>query len=124
VLVVEDNPINLEVVIAFLEDEGCQALSADTAEQGLRLAAAERPDLILMDLQLPGMTGYDATRRLKADPATAPIPIVAFTAQAMRGEEARARQAGCDGYLTKPVDGQVFRETLRRFLPARDKGTT
>lgn len=117
VLVVEDNPTNLEVAVAFLEDEGCQILTADTADLGLRLAAAERPDLILMDVQLPGMTGFEATRRLKADPATAAIPVVAVTAQAMRGDEARAKEAGCDGYLSKPLDRQLFRDTLRRFLP-------
>ena len=117
VLVVEDNPINLEVTVAFLEDKGCQILTAETAELGLRLATAERPDLILMDLHLPGMTGYEATHRLKADPATAAIPVVALTAQAMRGDEARAKEAGCDGYLSKPLDRQRFRDTLRRFLP-------
>jgi len=116
VLVVEDNPVNLELVAALLESEGCGAISAESADTGLRLAAAERPDLILMDIQLPGMSGHDATRRLKADPATAGIPVVALTAHAMRGEEARAREAGFDAFLTKPIDTQAFRETLRRFL--------
>ena len=120
VLVIEDDPVNQEVVSAFLEGEGCRILTADTAEEGLRLATAERPDLVLMDVELPGMTGYEATRRLKADPATATIPVVAFTAQAMRGEEEKAKAAGCDAYLTKPLDPEVFRETLRRFLS--DKG--
>jgi len=120
VLVVEDNLVNLELVIALLEQEGCRILTADTAQEGLRLATAEHPDLILMDEQLPGMTGYEATRRLKADPATATIPVVAFTAQAMRGEEEKAKAAGCDAYLTKPLDPEVFRETLRRFLPRRE----
>lgn len=117
VLVVEDNPVNLEVVVAFLEGESCQILSAETAEAGLRLARAERPDLILMDVHLPGVTGYEATRRLKADPATAAIPVVALTANAMRGDEARAREAGCDAYLTKPLETRLLRETLRRYLP-------
>jgi len=116
VLVVEDNLANMELTIAMLEQDGCQVLTAQTADAGLRLAASERPDLILMDLQLPGMTGYEATRRLKAGPATAAIPVVALTAQAMRGDEARARQAGCDAYLTKPLEGRILRETLRRFL--------
>ena len=123
VLVVEDNLVNLELVIALLEQEGCRILTADTAQEGLRLATAEHPDLILMDVQLPGMTGYEATRRLRADPATAGIPVVAFTAQAMRGEEEKAKAAGCDAYITKPLDAEVFRETLRRFLRGRDKGT-
>lgn len=117
VLVVEDNPVNLELVTELLEQEGCEALAAESADAGLRLAAAERPDLILMDLQLPGMTGYEATRRLKADPATATIPVVALTAHAMRGDDAAAKEAGCDGYLTKPLSTQAFRETLRRLLP-------
>jgi two-component system cell cycle response regulator DivK len=116
VLVVEDNPVNLELVAALLESEGCGVISAETADVSLRLATTERPDLILMDIQLPGMSGHDATRRLKADPATAKIPVVALTAHAMRGEEARAREAGFDAFLTKPIDTQAFRETLRRFL--------
>ena len=116
VLVVEDNPVNLELVGALLESEGYSVIPAETADVGLRLAAAERPDLIVMDIQLPGMSGYDATRLLKADPAMAAIPVVALTAHAMRGEEARAREAGCDAFLTKPIDTKLFRETLRRFL--------
>ena len=126
VLVVEDNPVNLELVTAILEEEGCQFLAAETADVCLRLAAAERPDLIVMDVQLPGMTGYEATRRLKADPATAAIPVVAVTAQAMRGEEVKAREAGCDAYLTKPLDARAFRRTIRRLLgnaPARQANT-
>jgi two-component system, cell cycle response regulator DivK len=121
VLVVEDNPVNLELLAALLEEEGYRLLSAETAAAGLRLAASEHPDLILMDVQLPGMTGYEATRQLKADPATAAIPVVIVTAQAMRGEEAKARESGCDAYLTKPLDTQAFRATLRRLL--RGRGT-
>jgi CheY-like chemotaxis protein len=75
-----------------------------------------------MDLHMPGTTGYEATRRLKANPATAAIPVIALTAQAMRDDEAHAREAGCDGYLTKPLDGKAFRETLRRFLSSRGTG--
>jgi two-component system cell cycle response regulator DivK len=116
VLVVEDNPVNLELVAALLESEGCGVIPAETGDVSLRLAATEQPDLILMDIQLPGMSGHDATRRLKADPSTAGIPVVALTAHAMRGEEARAREAGFDAFLTKPIDTQVFRATLRRFL--------
>ena len=116
VLVVEDNPVNLELVGALLESEGYSVIPAETADVGLRLAATEPPDLVVMDIQLPGMSGYEATRRLKADPATAAIPVVALTAHAMQGEEARAREAGCDAFLTKPIDTKMFRETLRRFL--------
>ena len=117
VLVVEDNPVNLELVTEVLKQEGHQVLTAQSAEAALHLAAAERPDLILMDVHLPGMTGYEATRRLKANPATAAIPVVALTASAMRGDDLKAREAGCDGYLTKPLDLRVFRKTLRRLLP-------
>ncbi len=116
VLVVEDNPVNLELVAALLESEGCGVIPAETADASLRLAAEERPDLIVMDIQLPGMSGHDATRRLKADPATAGIPVVALTAHAMRGEEARAHEAGFDAFLTKPVDTHAFRAALHRFL--------
>lgn len=116
VLVVEDNPVNLELVTELLEQEGCQVLAAASAEAGLRLALAERPDLVLMDMQLPGLSGYEATRQLKANPATAAIPVVALTAFAMRGDDRKAGEAGCDGYLTKPLNTDAFSETLRRFL--------
>jgi len=122
VLVVEDNAVNLELITALLEQEGCQVLVAETAEAALRLARTARPHLILMDVQLPGMTGYEAARQLRDDPSTAAIPVVAVTAQAMRGDEARAAQAGCAGYLTKPVDALIFRQTLRRLLPKGERG--
>ncbi len=113
VLVVEDNPINLELTAALLEQAGCEVLAA---EAGLQLAGAARPDLVLMDLQLPRMTGYEVTRRLKADPVTAGIPVVALSANAMAGDEARAKTASCDGYLTKPLDRQRLQEVLREFF--------
>lgn len=116
VLVVEDNPVNLELAVALLEQEGCEALVAETADVALDLARTRQPNLILMDVQLPGMTGYEATRRLKADPITAAIPVVALTAQAMRGDEALATEAGCAGYLAKPLDRQKFHEMLHRLL--------
>lgn len=116
VLVIEDDAVNLELAALVLEEAGCEVLTAASAEAGLRLAAAERPALILMDLHLPGLTGFEATRRLKADPATAGIPVVALTADAMRETEARAIEAGCDAFLTKPLDAARLRETLRRFL--------
>ncbi len=118
VLVVEDNPVNMELVTEVLKQDGYQVLTTESAEVGFRLAVAERPDLILMDLQLPGMTGYEATRRLKAHPATADIPVLALTASAMRGDERMAFEAGCDAYLTKPLNLPLFRETLRRFFPS------
>jgi CheY-like chemotaxis protein len=122
VLVVEDNAVNLELMVALLEQEGCEVLVAETADVALRLARTARPDLILMDVQLPGMTGYEATRHLKADPTTAAIPVVALTAQAMRGDEDRAAVAGCAAFLTKPLDGRAFRDVLHRFLPKSERG--
>jgi CheY-like chemotaxis protein len=122
VLVVEDNALNLELVSVLLDVEGCEVLAADTAVEGIRLAVAERPDLIVMDVRLPDMVGYDAVRSLKTDPRTAGIPVMAFTAHAMRGEDARASAAGCDAYLTKPVDTRRFHEAVQRLLrsePAR-----
>lgn len=116
VLVVDDHPMSLELVSVLLAQEGNQVLAATSGEVGLRLAAAEAPDLILMDLQLPGMTGYEAIRRLKADPVTAAIPVLALTGSAMKGDDLKVRAAGADGYLTKPLDARVFRETLRRIL--------
>jgi len=124
ILVVEDNLVNLELAVALLEHEHCEVLTAETADVALHLARTELPDLILMDLHLPGMTGYEATRRLKTDPATARIPVVALTAQAMCGDDLRAAEAGCAAYITKPVDTQSFREILRRFLSFGEPGIT
>ncbi|MGD0267121.1 MAG: response regulator [Candidatus Methylomirabilota bacterium] len=122
VLVVEDHSMSLELVTELLQEEGNQVLAATSGEAGLRLAAAEGPDLILMDLQLPGMTGYEAIRRLKANPATAAIPVLALTGSAMRGDDLKVREAGADGYLTKPLDARAFRETLRRILAGGARG--
>lgn len=120
VLVVEDNPVNLELAVALLEAEGCRVLTATTADEGIGLVAAQRPHLILMDIQLPGKTGYEATRQLKADPATAAIPIVALTAQAMTGDREKALAAGCDEYCTKPLDTGRFRALLHRHLGVQE----
>ncbi len=103
VLVIEDNPANLKLVTLMLHKAGHTVKSAQTAEDGLALVRAERPDLIVMDIQLPGISGLDATRLLKQNPATRPIPVIAVTALAMKGDEERIRAAGCDGYLTKPL---------------------
>jgi CheY-like chemotaxis protein len=116
VLVIEDDPVNLELTVALLENERYAVSSAGTAEEGIRLARRERPDLILMDVRLPGRTGLDAARELKADSATTGIPIVALTAQALAGDRERALAAGCDDYCAKPVDAEQFRAVLRRFL--------
>jgi two-component system, cell cycle response regulator DivK len=104
ILIVDDNPQNLKLVRVLLADEGYQVKTAVDAEEALALLETFMPRLILMDLQLPGMDGLELTRRLKADPARRGIVIVALTAYAMKGDEAKARAAGCEGYVTKPID--------------------
>ena len=104
ILVVDDRPLNLKLTRLLLTGEGYEVQTAIDAEQTLAVLQGFRPDLILMDLQLPGIDGFELTRRLKADPATTAIRIVALTAYAMKGDEDRAREAGCDGYIAKPID--------------------
>jgi two-component system, cell cycle response regulator DivK len=115
VLVVEDNPLNLKLVRDVLGHAGYRVLEAADAERGIALARSQRPDIVLMDIQLPGIDGVEALGRLRADPATAGIPVVALTAFAMKDDRERLLAAGFDGYLEKPVSvralpGQV--ETL------------
>jgi len=116
VLVVEDNPVNLELVSALLEEHACETLAATTGDAALHLLRQSRPNLVLVDVQLPGMSGYEVARLIKADPALADIPVVALTAHAMAHEDVRAREAGCDAFLTKPIDIRAFKEILQRFL--------
>jgi len=116
ILLVEDHPTNRELVTDLLENAGYQVLQATTAEEGMALISLHRPDLILMDIQLPGQNGLEATRLLKADPATRAIPVIALTAYAMPGDEERIRDAGCDGYLTKPLRVQSLLESIAASL--------
>jgi two-component system, cell cycle response regulator DivK len=119
ILIVEDVELNRDLLAQLLEDE-YEILCASDGASGLALAARERPDLILMDLSLPVLDGWEATRRLKADPELRGVPVIALTAHAMEGDEARARACGCDDYLPKPLDEDRLFEKLRRFLgPAR-----
>jgi CheY-like chemotaxis protein len=92
-------------------------VTADDGAAGVAKVAAERPDLVLMDLSLPVIDGWEATRRIKADPSTASIPVIALTAHAMSGDEEKAKAAGCDDFLTKPVDEDLLFAALRRWLP-------
>jgi two-component system, cell cycle response regulator DivK len=108
VLVVEDNPANMTLAVFLLESAGHTVLSATDAEAGLTLARDEQPSLILMDIQLPGMDGLEATVMLKQDDATHTIPVIALTALAMKGDEERIRAAGCDGYIAKPLAYRDF----------------
>jgi len=103
ILIVEDNVTNMKLSTFLLESAEYTVLAATNAESGLTLAREQRPDLILMDIQLPGMDGLEATTLLKADEATRRIPVIALTALAMKGDEERIRAAGCDGYIGKPM---------------------
>ena len=116
VLVVDDNPLNIELVEFLLTAGGFEVAVANDAEQALAQMQRIDPALVLMDIQLPGMDGLSLTRRLKADPATRHIVIVAFTAHAMQGDEQAMRAAGCDGYVAKPIDVATFVGTLRKLL--------
>ncbi len=117
VLIVEDNANNRMIMRDLMEVQGHRTLEAVDGAEGLAMALEHRPDLILMDVQLPGMDGYEVTRRLKAQDETKHIPIVAVTSYAMKGEEERAREAGCDAYVSKPIDIRKLIETVQRFLP-------
>ncbi|MEO8069935.1 MAG: response regulator [Acidobacteriota bacterium] len=116
VLVVEDNAANMALAVFLLESAGHTVLTAIDAEAGLTLARAEQPGLILMDIQLPGMDGLEATTLLKRDHATRAIPVVALTALAMKGDEERIRAAGCDGYIAKPMGYKEFLATIAAQL--------
>lgn len=116
ILIVDDNPRNLKLARVLLASEGYEVRTAVDAEDALRVLASFSPELILMDLQLPGMDGLALTRQLKADPARRQILIVALTAYAMKGDEAKALAAGCDGYVTKPIDTDAFPQLVRDYL--------
>jgi two-component system, cell cycle response regulator DivK len=118
VLIVEDNPTNMTLAVFLLKSAGHDVLSATDAETGLTMARAEQPNLILMDIQLPGMDGLQATTLLKQDDATRDIPVIALTALAMKGDEERIRAAGCDGYIAKPMRYQEFLATVASQLTA------
>ena len=116
ILIVEDNPANMKLAVFLLQSAGHTVLSATDAEAGLTLARDELPDLILMDIQLPGIDGLEAIVLLKQDEATRAIPVIALTALAMKGDEERIRAAGCDGYIAKPMGIQEFLATIAAQL--------
>jgi len=116
ILVVEDEPANVEILKRLLTRKKHDVLVANTKEEAVATAAAEQPDLILMDISLPGIDGVEATSRLKARPDTGPIPIIALTANAMRGDRERFLAAGCDDYLSKPISTAELLEKLHRHL--------
>jgi len=116
ILIVDDNPANLKLAQLLLQIEGYGVRTAENAEQALVSLKTFRPDLILMDIQLPGIDGLELTRRLKADRATRQITIVALTAYAMKGDKQKIADAGCDGYVTKPIDTRSLPRQLADFL--------
>lgn len=115
ILIVEDVEFNRDLVVQLLEDD-YMILTAADGQAGVELAERERPDLILMDLSLPGVDGWEATRRIKANEALRNIPIIALTAHAMRGDAEKARACGCNDYLSKPIDEDLLFEKLKQFL--------
>ena len=123
ILVVEDNERNLKLLRDVLEYAGFDVRAARTAEDGISLAVSEPPDLVLMDLQLPGIDGLEALRRLRASPRTAGIPVVAVTAQAMKHDRERALEAGFNGYIEKPISVRAFPDQVRSFLSDGQVGT-
>ena len=120
-LIVDDNLTNLKLARVLLAGEGYEVRTAADAEAALRVLEAFRPRLILMDLQMPGMDGFELTRRLKRDPRLAGAVIVALTSYAMKGDEERALAAGCDGYVAKPIDTRTLAATIEGYLTAASR---
>ncbi len=116
VLLIEDNPLNMELAVDLLELGGYEVLTAATAEEGIELAQKEIPSLILMDISLPGIDGLEATRILKKDKKVKDVPIVAMSAHAMTGDKEKAMEAGCVGYITKPIDTKSLVEKVKEFM--------
>ncbi len=116
ILVVDDNEFNLALTCAVLKRAGYEVEAVRSGEAALAAIAERQPELVLMDVQLPGRDGLDLTRDLKAQPGTAAIPIVALTAHAMRGDDQQALAAGCSGYISKPIDTRTFASEVGRFL--------
>jgi CheY-like chemotaxis protein len=115
ILIVEDVELNRDLLVQLLEDDYRLVLAAD-GQAALEKALESKPDLILMDLSLPRMDGWEATRRLKADSSLSAIPVIVLSARAMRGDEERARASGCDDFLTKPIDETLLYQKLERHL--------
>ncbi len=120
ILVVEDQEDNRAILRDLLTAAGYTYLEAVNGAEGIAVAGREKPDLILMDIQLPEVDGYDATRRIKADPALSVIPIIAVTSYALSGDEAKARAAGCDDYVTKPFSPRALLAKVRQHLGSED----
>ena len=116
ILVIEDQEDNRIILRDLLTSAGFEIIEAVNGQEGVTMAESEKPDLILMDIQLPVIDGYEATRRIKGNPSLASIPIIAVTSYALGGDEAKAMAAGCDGYITKPFSPRLLLEKVREFL--------
>jgi two-component system cell cycle response regulator DivK len=116
ILVIEDQEDNRRIVRDLLTSVGYELIEAVTGQEGVAMAESQRPDLILMDIQLPGLDGYEATRRIKAKPELRQIPIIAVTSYALSGDEVKAREAGCDDYVTKPFSPRALLAKIREHL--------
>lgn len=121
VLVVEDNELNMKLFHDLLEAHGIQTVETRDGLHVLELARAHRPDLILMDIHLPEISGLEVTRRLKADPDLKSIPVIAVTAFAMKGDEQKIREGGCEDYISKPISVVPFIETVKRYLRIQEQ---
>ena len=117
ILVVEDNPLNLKLIRDVLEFHGFDVITAQSGEEGVAVASTSSPDLVLMDLQLPGIDGHEALQRIRADPRCHNLPVVAVTAFAMKDDVERAEAAGFDGYISKPISVRALPRQLAKFLP-------
>ena len=117
ILVIEDTEDNRQIIRDLLSSVGYELIEAVDGAPGVAMAQSEHPDLILMDIQLPEIDGYEATRRIKADPALAAIPVIAVTSDALAGDEEKTRAAGCDGYVAKPYSPRALLKKIREFAP-------
>ena len=116
ILIIEDNPANMKLACLLMANAGHAVLTARDAETGLTIARGERPDLVLMDIQLPEVSGIEVTKWLKEDDQLRTIPVVAVTAFAMKGDEERIREGGCEAYISKPISVSMFLATVRQFI--------
>ena len=121
ILVAEDSPVNMALLLDILELNGHEVLEAHNGKEAIEVAKAQKPDIILLDMMMPVMDGFEAAQRLKADAATSKIPIIALTALAMEGDERRVREAGCDAYVTKPIDTRALPRLLDDILGRKEE---
>jgi len=122
ILVVEDNPQNMKVVLMTLKPHGYTLLQATDGEEALKVAISDNPDLIIMDVQIPKLDGLEVTRKLRQMPSFNHVPVIAVTSYAMKGDEEKAREAGCDAYLTKPVNTRQLPQIVAEMLQKQGKG--